>query len=207
MSGQYSDKDDVRVKYDDGSITGVLVTGTTVGSRKAIDVNIANSPTVTVDERVFIYLQTNKLYSVGVDTSMTSSGTDNPLLYFRNPSGSNKTVYVFGIKVGVTITNVQAEFKVFHTPTVTANGTTVTPSVRNVGNSQPVASSLVTSLPTVSANGTQFNNINVGQNNNSMPILDGHFTIALQPNTSLLVTGNPSSNNRNASITVLWAEV
>ena len=148
----------------------------------------------------------NYLYSVALSINMASSSTNNPLILFRNPSGSGKVVRIKRISCGVNINNVFASFYVFHTPTVTTNGTSQTPVSTNIGGGASAAVSLVTTLPTVSSTGTALANGAVGQNSASITLTD-NFDIYIQANQAILITGAPSSNNREAVITVVWGEV
>lgn len=152
------------------------------------------------------YCDDNKLYSIQVDVEMATSNTDNPLVLFKNPTGSGKQIFIEVITAGNTVTNVAAEFKLFHTPTVTANGTSKTPVARNINNSQPASVALVYTLPTVSSNGTSMDSAVSGQNSNSIEVTNS-FSVCLQPDSMVLFTGDPSSNGRNASIKIIWAEV
>lgn len=152
------------------------------------------------------YVDNNQLYAAAVDVSMASSNTDNPLIYFRNPSGSGKRMYIRAISCGCTVTNVGAEWKIFSMPTVTVNGTSLPAYARNLNNSQPAATALVTTLPTVSSSGNFQGVLVTGQNTTSITFSED-YSICLQPNSAILLTGSPSSNNRNAAISLAWAEV
>lgn len=145
-------------------------------------------------------------YARGLDISMATSSVDNALLLLRNPAGSGITIWLYRITLGVTPTNTAAEFKLFGSPTITVNGTTQTAYSRNIGGNFPTASGLLTSLPTISVNGNLMKTVNIGQNSNSL-VLDERFSFAIQPNNSILITGNPTSNARNAAITLCWTEV
>ena len=152
------------------------------------------------------FIKENRGYSVFLDVSAATSGTDNPLILLRNPNGSGKVIYVGFISGNTTVTNVSAEFKVFANPTVTVNGTAQTAISRNVGNSAPVASGLVTTLPTVTSNGSTICGSVTGQNSADVTIIDD-FSVAIQPNNSILITASPSSNNRNMGIELMWVEI
>lgn len=161
----------------------------------------ASSPDAGIQQLV----DTNQMYCIAVDLNMASSSTDNPLILLRNPLGSGKKIYIFKIQAGTTVTNVSVEFKVFGNPTVTSNGTSITAVSRNIGGGAPTATALVTSIPTISANGSGMSNLSQGQN--STPLFFGEdFSMEIQPGSSLLFTGSPSSNNRNAAITFIWLE-
>jgi len=149
-------------------------------------------------------VDSDRMWSVGAEVNMPVANTDNPLLLLRNPNGSGKTLYFHLGYAGTSITNVAAVFKLYANPTVTVVGTTVTPRNRNVGGAG-AAVGLVTTTPTVSALGNKLTSLSLGQNNNSVVFAED-FSIAIQPNNSLLLTGDPSSNNREAIIAVSWKE-
>lgn len=152
--------------------------------------------------------------SVGLPTFLTSTfgyaasinqptaGTDNPLYYIRNPNGSGKTLYLRFIAYGIAVANVSGVVKVWKNPTVSANGTAQT--VVSFGGGTTVV--LLTSVPTVTSNGTQLTDAVTGQNSNSTT-LDINFEILIAPNNSVLITGNPLSNNRQAEISLRWIEL
>lgn len=152
------------------------------------------------------YVKALKVYTATVSVNMAAAATDNPLVLLRNPTGSGKTMYVYKTAFGVSVNNVFAIFKVFSNPTVSTNGTVITQASNNVGGGAPAATMLANSLPTVSASGSALNNYVVAQNNNSITSVDD-FSVHVQPNNSLLITGSPQSNNRQAEITVVWVEV
>lgn len=152
------------------------------------------------------YFVTNgKVFTFGMNLNMPSAGTNNPLLLLKNPSGSGKTIYIYKVSTGINVANVNACFKLFHTPTITSNGTSKTPVNSSIGHSTASSAELY-SVPTISASGTEMKTWSVGQNGNSIDFL-GDFEIRLPANTNLLLTGDPSSNNRESSLTLCWAEV
>lgn len=140
-----------------------------------------------------------------VNLNLATAGTDNPVILLRNPSSSTVSVYIKGVTCGVVTTNVSALFNVYSTPTVTSNGTAQTPTNRTIGAST-AANLLVNTLPTVSSPGTVISSFNIAQNSNSASSVDP-YQLKLPPNTAILITGNPSSNNRQSAITVVWSEV
>lgn len=151
------------------------------------------------------YLNNNNLYSAGFTKVMTSSATDNPLMLIRNPIGSGKDIFIQAINAGISVTNVFAVFKVWSTPTVTANGTAITTTSNYINNGASASVGLINSGPTVSSNGTLMKSLVCGQNNNSI-IFGNEYTIGIKPGGSILVTGTPSSNNRAAELSITYAE-
>lgn len=131
--------------------------------------------------------------------------TETPLALFRNPNGSGKIVRFQKIYFGPTLGNNYCEYKLYINPTITANGTTVTPvGGRQTG--QAAAIALVTHTPTISANGSLFKSIVAsGLSGQTVP-LDLDFNLFLDPNNSLLVTRTLSSNATIGGTNFEWAE-
>lgn len=152
------------------------------------------------------YLSSNQMYGIAVDVNAASGSTNNNVVLFRNPVGSGKNVYIYRIFAGCTVTNVGVEFKVFSSPTVTANGSAVTIGSRFVNNGAPASSMLVNTLPTISAQGTAVAVAMFGHNTDSVILSEG-FSFGVAPGGTILITANPSSNNRNVAIEISWAEV
>lgn len=161
---------------------------------------------VTGDYGVHDIVAANQMYSTSVEVNLATAAADNPAVLFKNPNGSGKTIYIWRIFCGVTIQNVSAEFRVWLSPTITANGTGLTLASRNVGGGAPASAANAYSLPSVSSNGTLAEGMYQGQNSNSI-VLTMDSSLALAANTSMLITGNPLSNNRSAIITIIWYEV
>ena len=115
-------------------------------------------------------------------------------------------MYLYATHLGINVTNVSANFKLLYDPTITLNGTSVTPGNNSIGGGFGASVMQVYSLSTLSALGTVIGTYAVGQNTSTLPRIDD-FSIFLAANHSLLITGNPSSNNREATLTITWAEV
>jgi hypothetical protein len=161
--------------------------------------NIPSSSTISQ------YVKDGKVFTISGTFTATNSSADSPLVLIHNPTNSTKVLYLYRLFMGLASLNVGASFSIYYNPTITTAGTSVTPRNNLVGSSL-VTSMVATSLPTVSALGTQLVRLGYGQNNNSLDYM-GDFSIHVQPNNSLLITAQPSSNNRDCTITVTWAEV
>jgi hypothetical protein len=151
------------------------------------------------------YVTTNKVWSVCLSVNQASAGSNNPLLLIKNPVSSGKKVYIFKISAGINVTNVLSNFNIFIDPTITSNGSSQTIVNNYIGGS---SSSVCTafSLPTISVSGTRVRTAVCGQNTNSV-VMAEDFSLVLGENHNLLITGNPSSNNRAAEIEIVWIEV
>ena len=179
-----------------------------VNIRNGSGVELGNTdanPIHTTSVSSQFYLKNSMIFSLTASVNMVTSGLDNPLIYLKNPSTSSKVYYIASINAGTTVTNVQASFKIFANPITTSDGTTETARQRYVGTSPVSGTSRSYSTPTVTTPGGILSNLNHGQNNNSVKFAD-EFTMALYPGNSLLITGNPSSNGRNAVLSIVWIE-
>lgn len=179
-----------------GGTDGTMIGNTTDRLKVIADIN---------NDLISNNLTNNRDYSFGTDVNMAVSLTDNNLILFRNPSGSGKKALITGIICNTTIVNIISEFKIFFNPTIVSNGTAITPQARHLNNSQPASAMLVTSIPTLT-NGQSAITYCQGQNTPGIDILFGKY-IMMEPNSSFSLTGNPNSNNRNASITIVWSEL
>lgn len=178
-----------------------------VNSDGSLNVNIISAPSTPPSANTISqFVAQNKVYSFSSDLNMTTSGTQNPLVLLKNPSGSGKVIYLYKVIFGTNVTNVLAEFKIYANPTVTANGTAITPISNNIGGGASASIVQAYSLSTVSSPGSNLNSFTISQNNSAFSSIED-FSIFIQPDNSLLLTGNPGSNSREASITVVWVEV
>ncbi len=151
------------------------------------------------------YLYQYRLYSLGIDVSLMTSGTANPAILIRNPANSGKNIYIYKIAGGVQVANVSVIFTLYSMPTISSNGSTIAISSRFINSGAGASAMLITSLPTASALGTSLMSSVATQNSNSVVIVS-EFSIGIAPGGSLLITGNPTSSSRTASFEVAWAE-
>lgn len=181
-------------KRDDGAYTNVTATND-------------NRLRVSASQESVALTDLGQVFSISVDYSLPSSGVFNPAIFIKNPIGNTKKIRIIRISLGVTIANVAVAWRLFVNPTTTANGTSQTPVNLNVGGgSNPVVTAEVYLTPTVTSNGTRLFGYESGQNVTSTEII-GDALVVLNPGNTLLITGDPLSNNRNTLITMYWTEV
>ena len=187
--------------------TNVPVTTTTDGAKERLDVSAILVPSITSVQSGNIgeLVKAGRVYSVALTLNMAIAAFDNPVILLRNPVGSLKTLYIYRILTGVFTSNTFVDFKVFANPTITTNGTSQTPVNRAVGGGFGASVMTAFSFPTVSANGTPLLTQVCGQNTNSFDGVED-FSIQVSPNNNLLITANPSANNRESKVTVIYAE-
>lgn len=196
--------DNVSLTKDDGTLPVDVIVDSNGKNRLAVDAIIPAS--AVTPENISSLVDLGYVYSVGVNVSAASAGTHNPLLYIKNPSGSGKQIYLYKMTTGITVANVFMNFRIYGDPTTSANGTAVTPVNRDFGGGWGASALNVYTVPTVTALGTNIlANWVIGQNTNSLDGVEA-FSLHVAANHTILITGNPSSNNREAAINVAWAE-
>lgn len=180
----------VEVVLIDGAGTneGIVNTDGTLATR-------ANDHQLAVANQVFI-----------TNFEVSSIGTSEiPVVLFRNPSGSGKTVKL----IRLTMSNLHTvtsfiRVRAYGSPTVTSDGTSLTEICTHVGASGPVSVSF--SSPTVSANGTRFSQWVVPSF--SVPtIINLDMVFLLDANTQVLLTAQADGTNRVLGGSLIWAEV
>jgi hypothetical protein len=143
--------------------------------------------------------------------------TEYNMIYFKNPAGSGKTIYVRNITfANTTGANKTVTLKVYSNPTVSVAGTTLTPTSMYVGgaaantvtavtyNNIGLHGHDVTQTMTVTNNGTVLS-IMVATHETSN--IDYNWGLIVAADNSLLVNGIASGNNQNITINIIWSEV
>jgi hypothetical protein len=162
--------------------------------------NVQNNPSFKADLK--------QLYWCSYAFNLANSG-EKMAMYFRNPSGSGKTIKIIDITLGLTNTvSAAAIARLYANPTVSANGSAQSALPAYIGGSQAAAVGLVTSGPTVSVNGSLYLAEQVVSSSLGFSAtVDFDECLILAPNNSLLITGDPDGTNRNMMITITWIEV
>jgi hypothetical protein len=199
-----SDQSDVGINIDKYGGTS-----TTLGQKvmaSSIPVTLAiDQPTLSVSVTGSTDLASGKVFYAAIDNyNLATAGSNNPIFLFKNPIGSGKTMNVFSVTGNCKVTNVQVTFLMFKNPTITTDGTPFTPANANFGSSNISVANIFKSS-TVSSSGTLVVIDQVGQNSNSsnMVIIE---QIAVSPGQTMLIAGNPFSNNRAVILSVGWTE-
>jgi hypothetical protein len=189
-------------KTQDGS--GNNITSTALGTKQGLDVNLIASPSQSA-------AASGQVYTTSFEFNLPTNGTESPAVFIKNPSGSGKTLILKILSATCEDgTNGAAVIRVYGDPTTSANGTSQTISSTSVGGGAAASAMTSFSGPTASANGTVLFSINTGSGNVSQPAdmpiyFDG--IIRVSANHTLLVTGEPTTNNMNYSFAVMWQEV
>jgi hypothetical protein len=141
--------------------------------------------------------------------NLASTG-EKTALYFRNPSASGKVVKIVDLTIGLTNTvGSMAIVRMYANPTTSANGTALTALPGYIGGSQAASVALLSSGPTVSANGSLYlaEHVSGGTNGTGTREVDLAECILLAAGNSLLLTGDPDGTNRNLLVTITWVEI
>jgi hypothetical protein len=153
---------------------------------------------------------TDKIFQICETITITGGGTENNFLLIKNPSGSGKKIKIIDLTLGFSNTvSVLAVFKLYASPTITTNGTSLTIKPGRIGAGTPSSAMQAYSTPTISVRGTEYINLMVsgGSNIASSYHLDVDQSIIVDENYNILITGTPDGTNRNVLITMRWAEV
>ena len=142
-------------------------------------------------------------YTFAFQQNLASAATEYPIFYIRNPLGSGKRMFIREIRsVNITAARVCLT-RVYHTPTVTGNGTGQTPVSMNIGGGAGAAVILLNTIPTVTGNGTLISTIAASD---QPGVLDYKWGLILNPNSFMLITCQGSSNNTIIALDIIWSE-
>lgn len=189
--------------YTSGTVTVNITTSDKVTAVQAVQLNPLNMSNQLI--HTYYTSQGQMFVTVVPAFNLATGGAENPILYFTNPSGSGKTMYIHTWVPSIETANRAAVFSVWGTPTTTANGTAAAAVNCLVGSGTGSVLSIFTT-PTVSSNGSRLRTLSFPQNPTpSATPIEG--TIQLQANNKLLLTGNPSGNNTVVDLYVVWYEV
>ena len=147
------------------------------------------------------YFQENEVYY-----SMPVGGTlanklETPIMYIDNPVSSGMDVEFYDMELG-TPNNITFIFRLYFNPTITVNGTPITPVNLNTASTN-TSSANVYFLPTASANGTlaHLDVITIGTLRSPL-----EFGLSVAEGTSALMTLQASSANNDYFLVPKWAE-
>lgn len=184
----------------------IVRSGTT--SSNELEVNTDGS--INVVDASSLLASQDKIFQIAETITITGGGTENDFLLIKNPNGSGKQIRIIDITIGFTNTvNLMAYFKLYASPTITTNGTSLTIKPGRIGASVPSSAVTAYSNPTISGRGTAYLNFTVsgGPGADSSWRFEVNQSILVDPNYNILLTGTPDGTNRNVLITIRWAEV
>lgn len=175
-----------------GQFTNILA----ANGRLLVETSEAEASNHLIEGKVF--------YATVSSYTLISAGSNNPIFLVKNPSGSGKTMFLFSVVANCRVTNVQVTFLLFKNPTILTNGTSFTPANANFSHTNTSSLEVYTGSTVVST-GTLIVGDQVGQNSNSSNMILSE-RIAIAPGQTLLLTGDPFSNNRAIIMSIGWVE-
>lgn len=162
-----------------------------------------NDPAITASE---LPAKADTLFTAPLQVS-PGILAETPVLLVRNPSSNAIDILLEKLTMAVTSTNAPTVvFRMYLNPTVSANGTTITPRNKFHKASPVAATALVTSSPTVSANGTLLYTWTVDANSNYCYNHEFNFSEIFDQNQSFLITTTLSLTGAAVATTLEWKE-
>lgn len=144
-------------------------------------------------------------FSAAVALGSLGGTTEVPYLLFKNPAASGKSAFLYLRSHSILDTAAaDAIFTYYSGPTITGNGTGVTPVNLRLNSSSPSSAMSVYKASTVSANGTFL--FDVACINSANPTVSNSLMI-VDPGVNVLVTCKESSGSSLVSIQVCWYEI
>lgn len=172
----------------------------------SIPVTLPSDQTVSAAPADILFSQNNQLFTAPLQIT-PGILTESPILLVRNPAAN--TLDVFLEKLTMTITSTNAPtivFRLYLNPTITTNGTTITPRNKFHKASPVAATALVTSSPTISVNGTLLYTWTVDANSNYIYEHNFCFGEIFDQAQSCLLTAQVSLAAGAVSTTLEWRE-
>lgn len=174
--------------------------------------NVLGTPSLAVmmTPRVARLSELGFAFQCSVEPNMAVGGAENPALLLRNPGGSGRRLYLNKIQF-VFFSSATAGgilIRCYTGPTVTTAGTaaTIVSKYFRTSPTAPVATAFTAS--TISVTGTRFDSMRVGGTNVPVDsVREYDLSVILDPGQDILITGNPSANNRVLAIVADWVEV
>jgi len=144
-------------------------------------------------------------FIVGIPTNNIGSTSEVPYALVINPSGSGLSMFNVLRRISIIVTgSAIATFRFYATPTVTANGTPLTPGNLRINAASKASVMKMYSLPTVSNNGTFIAEIGTTSSGNPY---DSDVLTILDPGVTLLVTCQASSGTAPVGFETVWYEM
>lgn len=148
----------------------------------------------------------NKVFCVTTNdiTSGAVGGAETAQFLISNPSNSNKRMKIYQITLGTNVSTNNNIFRMYANPTVTSNGTSLTPVCLHVDGQSTASSINVYKVPTVSANGSLMMNYIAPAT--STVVIPCNHKIIIEKGQKLLITVRPNTTGVTYSINCFWIE-
>jgi hypothetical protein len=133
-----------------------------------------------------------------------SGTTEHDYLLLKNPSDTEARLFVSHPVFAVDATVSRCMLRIYHTPTITDDGTALSEESTYIGASPPVAQGEAFRDPTISARGTLLDNPLIPADSPSRGL--NRFYI-LDPGFNMLFTVQNNISNASTSVSVFWMEL
>jgi hypothetical protein len=147
-----------------------------------------------------IYLENG--YVASIDTITLANTTESAVMLLTNPAANKVALFNYLSSAASLTSGNSVTFKFYYNPTITGNGTALTPvNLRYLSANTSVMTAFKS--PTISSNGTYLYSIqaNFGQST------DSKILSILDPGKSLLVTATASANSTAFTLSRVWNEL
>lgn len=177
--------------------------------QKFVDLEAGKTAVMVSDNfsgvRGSVYL--GKAFGTNIQVNMPTANTDNPILHFKNPTGSGVNAFIWRLRVGVETSNRGSHYHKWNRATVTNNGTEAASCNCNSSFFDATAACKVYSTPTVTltAPAVSCDTFVVGLDQSSADMIYD-FECMLAPGGYFVITGSPGSNNTVAALGIKWIE-
>lgn len=183
--------------------TGTIHTTTIpllTSGQRGNDQSDENSVQMTTDH-VAGYAAMQKTYSATNVSSLTVGTSEAAIYLFKNPNASGIKTRIYKIMF-----TGAATYRIYHTPTTSANGTALTATNNRIMTAPTAAIATPFQSPTASANGTFMFPISVSSQTGTF-VANFQNELILNANFNLLITAQAGGNNTPVNVTVFWYEV
>ena len=144
-----------------------------------------------------------RAFTVTTDINSIAGTSEHAYLLLKNPSSNDQPILVTHTVIGVDANSVRTIWRSYADPTITSDGTSLTPVNTFVGSDVPTSKITTFKDPNVSSNGTLLNMYVAPANNPSRGINRFYF---IDPSHSLLITVENSSGNAKSFADAYWLE-
>lgn len=165
----------------------------------------AQNVSVSVPE-ASLQAELGQLFCCAVDSVAIAQNVEAPTYLIVNPSSSGKIIKINEIQFSGSLHFTQnvIQFRLYIDPTVTSNGTILTP-VGMRQNGQNTVVSQHYSSPAVSSMGSMFNSVVIGTDI-AYKVIDSHFSIWIEPGHSMLITTQVTFASYESAVSISFSE-
>lgn len=148
-----------------------------------------------------VYL--GKAFIAATPVSTTAGTSEVPILLLSNPIANKTSMFAAVRKFSCQTTGVSILFRVYINPTITSNGTTITPVNLRINPNSPTSVMTAFLSPTASSNGTYVTGLPVAAFSTAI----SNVLQILDPGASVLITAQASSAGTSLEVEQVWYEL